>query len=139
MLYASPYIDKFFVESIQKELESLGNSTYPPCNIYSTNESTFIELALAGFKQDEISIVLEKNTLIVKGSKEKVDQPDVVWRQRHISNKNFTRKFPLAEWAVVKDASFVNGLLTIELQVEIPEDKKPKQIAINSTKLLTDM
>lgn len=136
MLYASPYIDKYFFDTLKKQVESIETTSYPPVNIYSNKESTFIEIALAGFKEEELTIILDNNILVVKGKKEKDIDQDIIWRQHQISNKSFTRKFPLAEYAEVINAIFEDGLLKLELQVIVPDDKKPKQIQITNTKLL---
>lgn len=124
---------KDFISNLNREIENSISVSYPPVNIWSNKESTFISFALAGFKESEIEVMIDNRNLIVKGVRDlNTYEKEVTWHQRHISYKNFTRKFPLAEHAVVKWATYKDGLLTIELQVIIPEDKLPKRIEINS-------
>ena len=130
MLYHLPLPTIDFISELHKQIEGI-DKPYPPTNIWSTKDSTFISMALAGFKKQELEIEIDKNILSIRGKPEKEDiTGDIVWRQRHISNKSFVRKFPLTEYAEIKSADYSNGLLTIELIVNIPEEKKPKKFEI---------
>jgi molecular chaperone IbpA len=88
-----------------------------------------ITLAVAGFSSDEVSITAEQNVVTIEGGKaEKVERE---FLHRGISTRHFKRQFNLADYVQVKNATFDNGLLKIELVREIPEAMKPRRIAIN--------
>ena len=88
-----------------------------------------ISLAVAGFSPDEISITAEQNVVTIEGSKTEKAEREFLYRG--ISTRHFKRQFNLADYVQVKNASFDNGLLKIELVREIPEAMKPRRIAIN--------
>jgi len=105
--------------------------TYPPYNIIKTDDEHYaIQIAIAGFSKDDIEIESKENTLVVK-TKEKEDVKDETnYLHKGISNRAFTRSFTLADDVVVKGATFENGLLNVELERIIPEEKKPRIIDI---------
>ena len=106
------------------------NDTYPPYNIERADDDHYrITLALAGFSPDEITITAEQNVLTVEGSK--AQKPEAEYLYQGISARPFRRVFNLAEYVQVKNASFENGLLKVELVREVPEAMKPRRIAIN--------
>ena len=109
---------------------------YPPHNIIQYDENHHaIEIAIAGFAEDELSIELTDNIPTITGEQEV--QPEIegtVYIHKGISNRNFTRTFTLAEHVEVKSAVVKNGILTIALERNIPEEKQPKQIAIKFAK-----
>ena len=106
-------------------------SNYPPYNIEKTGEDSWrIEIAVAGFSPDELSVVQERNELLVTGAK-KGDQPGQ-FLYRGIATRSFDRRFELADYVEVKSAGLVDGLLTIELVREVPEEKRPRRIAIGA-------
>ena len=108
------------------------NDTYPPYNIERADDDHYrITLALAGFSPEEITITAEQNALTIEGSKSQ--KPDTEYLYQGISARPFRRVFNLAEYVQVKNASFENGLLKIELVREVPEAMKPRRIAINGT------
>jgi molecular chaperone IbpA len=117
-------------------LDNLGGvesaPSYPPYNIERTGENAYrISIAVAGFTQDDLAIETKENALSVKGEK-KVDAErtaDVLYQG--IAARSFERRFQLADYVQVTGASLENGLLHIDLVREIPEAKKPRQIAIN--------
>ena len=120
--------DRLFdlAESAQRATED----NYPPYNIERIGEDQYqISLALAGFARDEITITAEQNVLTVEGSKS--DKGDRQYLYKGISARPFRRIFSLAEYVEVKNASFEDGLLKIELVRELPEAMKPRQVAIN--------
>ena len=111
------------------------NTNYPPYNIVKHTEDNFsIELAVAGFKDGEVTITTERNQLVVKG--EQVTDLDDTKEYLHkgISARNFVRTWTLADHVEVVGATSENGILTISLERKIPEEQKPKSIAINYTK-----
>ena len=107
-----------------------GQNNYPPYNIVKTDEDHYaIELALAGFKDDEISIEVKDGVLSVEGRKDE-EETETKYLHKGISARHFRRTFTLSDTIVVRDADFVNGILTIGLENVIPEEKKPRKIAI---------
>jgi molecular chaperone IbpA len=107
-----------------------GEDNYPPYNIERLAEDRYqISLAVAGFAPADIAITAEQNVVTIEGSK--ADKTDRDFLYRGISTRNFKRQFNLADYVQVKNATFDNGLLKIELVREIPEAMKPRRIAIN--------
>ena len=105
---------------------------YPPYNIERTGENDYrISVAVAGFADSELSIESKENTLTVKGEKQTKEETNGEVLYQGIAARAFERAFQLADYVVVKGASLENGLLHINLVREIPEAKKPRQIAIN--------
>jgi molecular chaperone IbpA len=103
---------------------------YPPYNIERLGEDSYqISLAVAGFAPEEISITAEQNVVTIEGNRSEKSQREYLYRG--ISTRAFKRQFNLADYVQVKNASFDNGLLKIELVREIPEAMKPRRIAIN--------
>ncbi|MGE0751472.1 MAG: Hsp20 family protein [Variibacter sp.] len=113
------------------------NEGYPPYDIVRKGEDEFqINIAVAGFSCDEISITAEASQLTVAGKKQ--DKGDVEYLYQGISARSFERRFNLADYIEVESADFQNGLLHINLVRRIPEKLKPRTIAIgNVTKLET--
>ena len=109
-----------------------GAPGYPPFNIEQTDEDAFrIELAVAGFAEEELAIEFKQNTLVVSGHR----QPGEETRRflhRGIAERNFERRFGLADHVRVQSARLENGLLTIDLVRELPEALKPRTIAIST-------
>jgi molecular chaperone IbpA len=110
------------------------NISYPPYNIAKINEDNYqITMAVAGFKINDISIIQQKNMLTVTGRAPEVVSKStdaVTYLYKGIANRAFERKFNLADYMKVMGAKMNDGLLTIQLVREIPEEVKPKQIAI---------
>ena len=109
---------------------------YPPYNIERTGENDYrITIAVAGFGDSDLSIEAKENALTVKGEKQarKDEQVGEVLHQG-IAARAFERVFQLADYVQVNGASLENGLLHIDLVREIPEAKKPRQIAIGNFK-----
>ena len=111
------------------------NNNYPPYNVVQNSEDNFaIEIAIAGFTEGEISIELENRMLTITGNKiHDLDNPKE-YLHRGISYRNFQREFILGEHVEIKGAEHSNGILTITCERIVPEDKKPKSIAINYNK-----
>jgi molecular chaperone IbpA len=110
----------------------------PPYNIVRTGENAYrISLAVAGFKPDEINVTVQQNTLVVAGhADEKTGERDYLYRG--ISAGDFERRFSLADFVEVKQASFEDGLLQIDLVRELPEAMKPRRIDIKTGKAVED-
>ena len=107
---------------------------YPPYNIERTGENDYrISVAVAGFGDDELTIEAKENTLTIKGEKQvRQDNEKAEVLYQGIAARAFERQFQLADYVQVKGASLVNGLLHVDLVREIPEAKKPRQIAIGN-------
>ena len=122
--------DRFF--SLLDQAPADGSPGYPPYNIERTGENDYrITVAVAGFAENELSLEAKENTLTIKGDKQvKQDNSGEVLYQG-IAGRAFERQFQLADYVQVKGASLENGLLHVDLVREIPEAKKPRQIAIN--------
>lgn len=112
--------------------------SYPPYNIIKINERDYaIEIAVAGFKGDEIDITAEGNKLNVVG-KVKAEQSGA-YLHKGIANRDFSHEFTLAETVVVRSADMENGLLIIKLENVIPEEKLPRKILIGgNSKFIVD-
>ena len=122
-----------------KELEftaTHANDHYPPHNIIKTNETDYlIELAIAGFSKDEISVEVKDRTLTVKGEHKSKGREFI---HRGISTKKFKRTFRLSEHVNVNGADIQDGILAIELQYVIPEEMRPRKINIGQTRKQND-
>ena len=106
---------------------------YPPYNIEKVGESGYqITLAVAGFSEADLDITVQDDTLKVSGKKHtESDENDRSWLHRGIASRAFERTFRLADYIRVDDANLENGLLSISLIREVPEEKKPRLIPIN--------
>ena len=111
-----------------------GQTTYPPYNIERTGEDSYrISMAVAGFSDQEISIEAHRNVLTVKGErKDEVDGEGSEVLYRGIAARSFERRFQLADHVDVVGAVLKNGLLHIDLKRNIPEEHKPRKIAISA-------
>ena len=107
---------------------------YPPFDLIRKGENDYcIELAVAGFTQDEIDITAQQNVLIVSGRQNDSDQKGSDYIYRGIANRSFERRFALADHIQVRGADLKDGLLSIELVREIPEAMKPRKIEVGSS------
>lgn len=106
-----------------------GAENYPPFDLIRLDDNHYrINLAVAGFTRDEIEITAQQNQLIVSGRKE--DDDKVEYIHRGIANRQFERRFGLADFIKVTDADMKDGMLSIDLVREIPEAMRPRKIAI---------
>ena len=121
-------------------LESASRATsqdtgYPPYNLETTGENAYrIEIAVAGFASDELNIEVKENLLTVTGRKTANDDAATqkTYLHRGLAERDFERRFQLADYVVVTDANLVNGLLSISLKRELPEALKPRRIEIGA-------
>ena len=117
--------DRVF-DAVQRVNTSEAN--FPPYNIKKLDDENYeITLALAGFKKSELSVVVEDGSLVVKGEQEKSEDE---FLHKGIAERNFTRSWALADEVKVSGSKLEDGVLTISLVHEIPEDKKPVEIKI---------
>jgi molecular chaperone IbpA len=108
--------------------------TYPPYNIYKIDDTHYkIEIAVAGFKRDELDITFQDNKLLVTGQKNNSNFIDPKYLYKGIGTRDFQHTFTLADTILVDSAEFVDGILEIALENVIPEEKKPRKIAIGET------
>jgi molecular chaperone IbpA len=133
-------IDKFFVgfdeqwNRLQKLHDDVTKNipNYPPYNIRKNDDNHYtIEIAVAGFGQQDIDIEMADGKLIVRGEL-KTDDEHNDFLFKGIANRAFTRSFVLNDEVEVKDAEMINGMLKIFLERLIPEHKQPKKIAVRS-------
>ena len=108
-------------------------NSFPPYNIESTGEDAYrITMAVAGFGENDIDITAQDATLVVSGRIDRSGEAEErKFLHRGIAERAFERRFNLAEHVVVTNAALENGLLHINLVREVPEEKKPKKIAIS--------
>ncbi len=112
-------------------IESSANS-YPPYNIEHVGEDGYrISMAVAGFGEKDLDVTVTENTLVVSG-KLNEDAEDTKYLHHGIAGRAFERRFELADHIKVFGGSLVNGMLNIDLQREVPEEKKPRKIAIET-------
>ena len=112
------------------------NNNYPPYDIVQINDDEYmISLAVAGFGFDNLTVTKDKKTLIIEGkhSRETVDNEDSTAKYLHkgISERSFRREFTLADYVEISNAHLELGILSIHLKREVPEEAKPKTIAIS--------
>ncbi|PWI31785.1 heat-shock protein Hsp20 [Vibrio albus] len=108
---------------------------YPPYNIEQKDENKYrITMAVAGFAEEQLDITQKENVLIVRGEHKSDEDRKYVYQG--IAERNFERKFQLADYVKVIGATMENGLLHVDLEREIPEAMQPRKIAINSGNLL---
>jgi molecular chaperone IbpA len=107
-------------------------SGYPPYNIETVGENAYrIEIAVAGFRPEELSLEVRENVLTVQGRKTPAED-NRRYLHRGLAERNFERRFQLADHVEVTEAKLADGLLGISLKREIPEALKPRKIAIKS-------
>jgi molecular chaperone IbpA len=107
-----------------------GQGNYPPYNIIKTEDEHYeLQLAIAGFTYDDLDITLKDGVLTINGSQSEEDPRNYI--HRGISARNFNREFTLMDTIVVNGATLEDGILTVELENVIPEEKKPRKIDIN--------
>ena len=126
-------------ERMFRDLESMldgsfesSNEKFPPHNIIKLDEARYVvELAVAGFNQDEIDVTVNEGILEITGSK-KDDDSEVNYLYKGIGTRSFTKMIRLVDTIEVKGAEYKDGILRIGLENIIPESQKPKKIEISS-------
>jgi len=126
--------DPFFI-GFNRELGRLNNAhkinsqSYPPYDLLKLDEDTYlISIAIAGFGKEDIDVSVDNGTLIIKGEIFEVTDAEVV--HKGIAGRKFTRSFALGEYMEVTGAKMIDGMLNINVERIVPEDKKPKSITI---------
>ena len=120
--------DRLF-DLLESSIPSQFGDNYPPFDLVQEGEDRYrITLAVAGFRPDEIDVTAQQNLLVVSGRKREEDGSNYI--HRGIAARNFERRFGLADYVQVKRADLRDGVLSIELEREIPEEMKPRKIEI---------
>jgi len=129
--------DRIF-DLLESNTRAQQSENYPPFNIERSGEDHYrITLAVAGFKDDEVEITAQQNLLLVAGNKNTDDSEGKQYLHMGIANRNFERRFELADFVRVDNAALSDGLLVIDLVREIPDAMKPQKIAINKSDNVT--
>ena len=124
--------DRLF-DLLENQARQSQGDNYPPFNIERRNDDAYrITLAVAGFKPTEIDITAQQNLLVVAGQKNVDGEQKSDFLHVGIANRNFERRFELADFVRVENADLEDGLLKIDLVREVPEAMKPKKIAIGN-------
>ena len=126
--------DRLF-DMLENSSASQSQENYPPFDLIKLGDNEYrIELAVAGFKPDEIEITAQQNVLIVSGKKsEESENRGNDYIYRGIATRSFERRFALADHIQVRGADLKDGLLAVELIREIPEAMKPRKISIGGS------
>ena len=131
--------DPFFI-GFNRELDRLSNihreatrQSYPPYDLVKLDEDTYkLSVAVAGFTKDDVKVTVEDGTLIVKGEITAETEGEAI--HKGIATRKFTRTFALGEYMEVTGAEMKDGMLHIDIDRIVPEEKKPKEIAIKVAK-----
>jgi molecular chaperone IbpA len=127
--------DNMFDELMRVSAQQ-SSTNYPPYNIVQINDDEYmISLAVAGFGLDNLSVTKDKKFLIIEGKEYQSDSEKIVPNYLHkgISNRDFRREFQLADHVEIINAHLELGILSVHLKREVPEEAKPKAIAITYT------
>ena len=132
-----PQLHKFGIgfdnmfDELMRVTAQQSNSNYPPPNVIKTGDDTVtIEVAVAGFAEGEIDIALDKRLLTITGARNREENMEHEYLHRGISSRDFKHTFTLSEHVEVKTATIKDGILAVYLEKEVPEEAKPKSIAI---------
>ena len=121
--------DRFF------DMDLTRDSGYPPYNIRKINEAQYvIEIALAGFSKEDIEVEVTEGNLAIRSKEEKETDEDESFVHKGIAKRSFLRSFTLSDDIIVKGADLKDGMLIIDLEKVIPDEKKPRLIQIGTSK-----
>ena len=121
--------DRFF------DMDLTRDSGYPPYNIRKINEAQYvIEIALAGFSKEDIEVEVTEGNLAIRSKEEKETDEDESFVHKGIAKRSFLRSFTLSDDIIVKGADLKDGMLIINLEKVIPDEKKPRLIQIGTSK-----
>ena len=119
-------------------LDTASEQGYPPYNIERSDENNYrVTVAVAGFAEKDLSVDVKDRVLTVSGKREEVEKPAGELLHQGIAGRAFERSFQLAEHVEVKAARLENGLLHVDLERIVPEEKRPRRITINAPALTT--
>ena len=126
--------DRIFDDMERRFANSISNN-YPPYNIARLEENLYeIELAVTGFDKKEINVTVEGDKLIITGCKQEKVEDGVEFLHRGLALRDFERTFTLADHMKIRSAEIKNGVLTIRIEREIPEEMKPRVIDVVEVK-----
>jgi molecular chaperone IbpA len=132
--YDLPTISRFGIgfdrlfDELNRSME-VGQQGYPPYNVVKHSDEAYtIEVAVAGFGENDLNVTVHEGKLHIEGVKEDKVEQDYVYRG--LSSRNFTRTFNLAEHVEVKNVTVEQGVMRISLEREVPEEMKPQKLAI---------
>lgn len=130
-----PNIDRWAIGydemfSLLEKMSVSKSAGFPPYNITKNEDKYEITMALAGYKKDQLAIKVEDRTMIVETLEREEETTEAEILHQGIAQRNFKSTFVLGEYVQVKGAKLEDGLLTINLELELPEHKKPQQITI---------
>ena len=107
------------------------NGNYPPHNIVKYDDTHYgIEVAVAGFSKEEVTVEVDQDQLTIRGVKTRLDEGTVEYLHRGLAARDFEQTFTLAEYMEVRGAKVADGMLQINIQRIVPEALKPRQIEI---------
>ena len=120
--------DRFFERFAS--MPTYEDTSYPRFNVTKNGDSYTIEVALAGYSKEDIVVERIDDVLRIQGEKSLRDVADESYLHRGITRKAFKRAFTISEDVRIDKATFVDGILTVDLHVEIPEERRPRKIEI---------
>jgi molecular chaperone IbpA len=121
--------DQLF-DNVERRFANQVQNNYPPYNVIKHDDNNFeIEVAVAGFDKEDITVEVDQDQLIIRGKKTQAET-EVQYMHRGLAARDFERMFTLAEHIIVGDAELTNGILSVKLTREVPESLKPRLIAI---------
>ena len=124
-------VDRLF-NTILGNIEHASANNYPPYNILKKDEDNYtIEIAVAGFTEGEIDVTTHDGTLIIKGEKIDAQKSEIEYLHQGIGTRRFERSFNLSDYVEVVSATVANGILSVDLERNVPDSMKPKTIAID--------
>ena len=118
-------------DRLVEDFQSFNNAGYPPYNVEKSGDDKYqITLALAGFVRDDLKIDVQEGILTITGEKVEAESEEIQYLHKGIANRSFTRTWKLAEYVEVVEAKMENGMLYIDLERIVPEEKKPRLIEV---------
>lgn len=128
-------IDSLLFPSRYASTYANSGPSYPPYNLIRLSDTeTVLEVAIAGFKEEEVNVVVEDEKLKISGKKEATDASNYIYKG--IGTRAFERTFALSKDTKVTKAEYADGILSVFVHYEVPEEKKPKQIPVQQGKRL---
>ena len=126
--------DRIF-DDMERRFANSVQTNYPPYNIARLQENLYeIEIAVTGFSKDEISVTVEADKLIIVGENKETTDITVEYLHRGLALRDFERTFTLADHMTIRSAEIKNGVLTIRIEREVPEEMKPRVIDVVEVK-----
>jgi molecular chaperone IbpA len=125
-------MDRLFDRIVNQIDAAASAGNYPPYDIIRVSDDRYeIRVAAAGFRQGEIEVEFHEGRLTITGTHDAEMQPELDYLHHGISNRGWTRQFTLADYVEVKSATMTDGILTVQLERQVPESLKPKKIEIS--------